>query len=311
MTQALRIEPGRSEAEHSMADGVGAHLDGVVPLPLGVHRRDGGCNFAVFSRHAAQVRLELFGAARDATPSATIELRRSGDIWHVWVADIGPGQAYAYRADGPHEPHEGHRFDRCKLLLDPYAAALAETGIWDFAAARGNADCSAQGRPPIAGDNAAVSPKCLVVTDHFDWQGDRPPRRPWTDSIIYEAHLRGLTVHPSSRVRHPGTFLGLIDKIPYLQELGVTALELMPVQEFNERELTRHDPHSGERLRNYWGYSTVAFFAPKESYAAAPAGGGQVGEFKTMVRELHRAGIEVILDASSTIPPRATRPVPP
>jgi isoamylase len=268
-----------------------------VPLPLGVHERGDGYNFAVFSRHATRVRLQLFLDARDSMPVETIDLHRSGDIWHVWVSGIRLGQAYAYRADGPYEPRQGHRFNPHKLLLDPNATALAATEIWDFAAARGG-DPPPRRRDlsPSTHDNAARTPKCLVVTDHFDWQGDDPPRRPWTDTIIYESHVRGLTAHPSSGVSHPGTFLGVVEKIPYMKELGVTALELMPVQEFNERELTRRDSRTGELLRNYWGYSTVAFFAPKESYAGAPGAGGQLREFKTMVRELHKAGIEIVLD---------------
>jgi len=136
----------------------------------------------------------------------------------------------------------------------------------------------------------------VVWYDHFEWQGDDLLRRPWTDTVIYETHVRGLTIHPSSGVRDAGTFRGVLAKIPYFKELGITALELMPVQEFNERELTRRNPHTGELLRNYWGYSTAAFFAPKERCASGTTRGEQITEFKTMVRELHRAEIEVILD---------------
>ena len=171
-----------------------------VPLPLGVYERGDGYNFAVFSRHATGVRLQLFLDARDAMPLETIDLHRSGDIWHVWVSGIRPGQPYAFRADGPYEPRQGHRFNPHKLLLDPNATALAGTEIWDFAAARGgNPAPPPRDLSPSAQGNAARTPKCLVVTDHFDWQGDDPPRRPWTDSIIYESHVRGLTDSPLFR----------------------------------------------------------------------------------------------------------------
>jgi glycogen operon protein len=213
------------------------------------------------------------------------------------VTGVRRGQAYAFRAAGPYDPVQGHRFNPHKVLLDPYATALAGTERWDFSRAFGfdpraplrDLSCSED-------DDAPWVAKSLVADRSFDWQEDRRPSRPWSDTVIYETHVRGLTIHPSSRVTQPGTFLGVVEKIPYLSDLGITAVELMPVQEFNEREVTHVNPLTGERLRNYWGYSTVAFFAPKETYSSRSFPGCQVAEFKTMVRELHRAGIEVVLD---------------
>ena len=265
-----------------------------VPLPLGAHQRGTGINFSVFSRHATKVSLLLFGDPQDHAPTSTITLHhqsnRTGDIWHLWVEGVGPGSLYAWRVDGPDAPEQGDRFNPHKILLDPYATALAGTDCWDFAGVCRNKHVQADE------DDAAVKPKCLVPDNRFDWQADRQPAHPWSETVIYETHVRGLTVHPSSGVRQPGTFLGVVEKIPYFQDLGVTAIELLPVQEFHENELIRCNPLSGEPLRNYWGYNTVAFFAPKESYASRKQAGAQVSEFKTMVRGLHAAGIEVILD---------------
>lgn len=271
------------------------------PIPLGTYKRDGGINFALFSRHATSVWLELFDSAKDSTPSATFELdprtHHTGDIWHIRVNGITEGQLYAFRVDGPYQPERGHRFNRNKILLDPYATALQGTSHWNFRKARGyDLTSPLKDLSYSKEDNAGQSPKCLVVDNDFDWRGDRPLKHHWSDTIIYETHVRGLTIHPSSAVDHPGTFLGVIEKIPYFKQLGITALELMPVQEFNENELERSNPLTGEPLRNYWGYNTVAFFAPKEQYSTQTSHGCQAVEFKTMVRELHRAGIEVILD---------------
>jgi glycogen operon protein len=139
-------------------------------------------------------------------------------------------------------------------------------------------------------------PKCTITGNRFDWLDDLHPRVSWSDTIIYETHVKGFSVHPSSRVKNPGTFAGIIEKIPYLKQLGITAIELLPIQEFNEYELYRANPLSGEPLTNYWGYSTACFFAPKSSYASHADAGGQVAEFRRFVKELHRAGMEVILD---------------
>lgn len=259
-------------------------------FPLGCSKDGSGQNIAVFSRHADRLELLLFDAAQyTGTPCFVFELdplcHRTGDIWHVRLDGLPAGLLYTFRAHGPIAPELGYRFDPHKLLLDPYAVALVGTDCWDFT-------CSGSDEPDIT-----TKPKCLVTdAGAFDWQGDCPIRRAWSDTIIYEAHVRGLTIHPSSTSSQPGTFLGVIDKIPHFQSLGITALELMPVQEFFENELTRINPQTGECLRNYWGYSTVAFFAPKESYSTRAFPGCQITEFKTMVRALHQAGIEIILD---------------
>ena len=277
------------------------HIDTGRPLPLGASEHEDGVNFAVFSRNATSVWLELFAEPEDAEPLASIKLdpwrHRTGDIWHVWVKGVSPGRLYAYRADGPYDPEKGHRFNRRKLLLDPYATALVGTAHWDYSRATGYDPASPEADLAASTlDNARWMPKCRVTSNHFDWQGDRPQRHAWVDTIVYEIHVRGFTIHPSAHTAHPGTFLGVIDKIPYLKKLGITAVELMPIHEFNPSELTRQTPLTGERRRNYWGYSTAAFLAPKEGYGTMSCPGCQVAEFKTMVRELHRAGIEVILD---------------
>jgi len=278
---------------------VSPNVDTGTPLPLGAHLRGMGANFAVFSRHATRISLLLFDDPRDLVPRSTIALdprcHRTGDIWHLWVDGIGLGSLYAWRVNGPYAPDRGDRFNRHKLLLDPYATALAGTDCWDFTCACGD-DITGQALSRSSKDDTGAKPKCLIPDDRFDWAGDRPPGRPWSDTVIYETHVRGLTVHPSSAVRNPGTFLGVVEKIPYFQDLGVTAIELLPVQEFYENELIQRNPLGGKRLHNYWGYSTVAFFAPKESYSSRKRAGVQVSEFKTMVQALHRAGIEVILD---------------
>jgi isoamylase len=272
-----------------------------VPLPLGTHEYGGGVNFAFFSRHATRVRLELFDHPEDPTPTRMIDLdaarHRTGDVWHVWVEGIRPGQLYAYRVDGPYQPEEGHRFNFNKLLLDPFATAISRLPNWDFSQAR-SYDLSAPERDSVCSkvDDAGAMPKCVFTHEHFDWHDARPLRHPWSKTVIYETHVRGFTVHPSSGVEHPGTYRGLMEKIPYLTELGVTAVELMPVHEFNEYQVTGINPQTGEPLRNYWGYDPVAFFAPQASYSSSGGLGQQKLEFKEMVRALHDAGIEVILD---------------
>ncbi len=272
-----------------------------LPLPMGTHAREGGVNFALFSRHATRVRLEFFDLPADAQPSLAIDLdpsrHRTGDIWHVWVSGIRHGQLYGYRVDGPHQPWIGHRFNFHKLLLDPCAKALSGTSGWDFEAARGYDPSAAERDLSFSEiDDAGTTPKCVFTDEPFDWQGDRPPNRPWTETVIYETHVRGFTIDPSSGVTHPGTYRGLVEKIPYLNELGITAVELMPVQEFNENQIKGIDPGTARPLRNYWGYDPLLFLAVKASYGSAGGMGGQLTEFKEMVRALHRTGIEVILD---------------
>jgi glycogen operon protein len=272
-----------------------------LPLPLGAHGSDGGVNFALFSRHASRVRLELFDQADDAASTRAIDLdparNRTGDVWHVWVQGLRSGQLYAYRVDGPYQPGDGHRFNFSKLLLDPFATAVSQRSHWDFGPARGYDPLAPEPDPERSSeDDAGTMPKCVFVHESFHWHDDLPPRRPWSDTVIYETHVRGFTVHASSGVAQPGTYRGLMEKIPYLQELGVTAVELMPVHEFNESQLSGSNPETGQALSNYWGYDSVGFFAPKAAYSSAGGQGQQTLEFKEMVRALHRAGIEVILD---------------
>ena len=240
-----------------------------VPLPLGVFAFDGGVNFAFSSRYATRVRLQFFDHVDDAKPSRSIDLDRerncTGDVWHVWIRGIPIGQLYSYRVDGPNDPQQGHRFQFDNNLLDPCATAI-------------------------------TSSKCVFTGEHFDWQGIHLPNRDWSETIIYETHVRGFTIDTSSDVKHRGTYRGLVEKIPYLRELGVTAVELMPVQEFNEQELHRINPNTGKTLTNYWGYDPISFFAPKGSYCSSGNQGQQKLEFKEMVLAFHRAGIEIILD---------------
>ena len=248
--------------------------------------RPGGVNFAVFARHAERVHLVL--SRRGHEPWAAEipldpRLNKTGDVWHVFVHGLSPDTLYGYRVFGPFAPHAGHRFNPDVVVLDPYATSISggqQWGVPDVPNGDGYTRFTRRGR--------------IEDDDEFDWEDDMPPGTPLARTVIYELHVRGYTRHPSSKVRHPGTFLGLCEKIPYLQSLGVTAVQLMPVLEFDELDQPRIHPGTGEPLKNYWGYSPLNFFAPKASYAALP--GQQVREFKQMVKEFHRAGIEVILD---------------
>jgi isoamylase len=272
-----------------------------MPLPLGATQRGTGVNFALFSRHATQVRLELFDQPQDSAPARSILLdaaqHRTGDVWHVWVEGIRPGQLYGYRVEGPYDPGEGHRFNPNKLLVDPFATALTRLEDWDFGPARGyDPSSSRMDLSYSERDDAGAMPKSIFTDEHFDWQGDQPLRHDASRTVIYELHVRGFTMHNSSDVDCPGTYRGLVQKIPYLKDLGVTAVELMPVQDFNEHDIVRVNPLTGEKLRNYWGYDPVTFLAPKASYAHSGGLGQQKLEFKELVKALHAAGIEVILD---------------
>ena len=271
------------------------------PLPLGIHEQGGGVNFALFCRDATRVRLELFDHPEDQVPAQVIDLdpaqNRTGDVWHVWVEGIGNGQLYAYRVDGPYRPSEGHRFNFKRLLLDPFAAAISRQPAWDFASARGYDSSTPElDLAPSKLDNSKSMPKCVFVNEPLEWNGDQPPRHPWSKTVIYETHVRGFTMHPKSGVAHPGTYRGLMEKIPYLKDLGVTAVELMPVQEFNGTSIARRNPQTGQLLKNYWGYDPVGFFAPKASYSSLGGLGEQKREFQEMVQAFHKADIEVILD---------------
>jgi len=247
-----------------------------------------GTQFAIFSRHATSVSLLLFDHPEDRDPAEEIlfnpEKNKTGDIWHLFLTGIKPGTLYLYRMDGPYEPEKGHRFNRNKVLLDPYAKALTGTFRWRLNETFGYDPASPYKDLSFntVFDPSGV-PKCIVIDDYFDWQEDRPLNYPLRHSVIYETHVRGLTASPSSGVKHPGTYLGVIEKIPYFKSLGITSLEFLPIMEFDEYEFRRKNPLTGEDLVNYWGYSTIAFFAPKGSYAATGSLGEQVTEFKTMV----------------------------
>lgn len=252
--------------------------------PLGATVCNGGVNFSLFARDCTGIELLLFAHVDDATPSRIITLdprhNRTYHYWHVFVPDIGPGQLYGFRVAGPFDPSRGMRFDPDKLLIDPYGRAVAVPAGYDRAAA-----C-------VPGDNVALSMKSVVADPRgYDWEGDMPLKRPYSRTIIYEMHVAGFTKHPSSGVQADkrGTYAGLIEKIPYLQDLGVTAVELLPVFQFDP-----HDAPSG--LCNYWGYSPISFFAPHAAYSSRKGPLGPLNEFRDMVKALHRAGIEVILD---------------
>ncbi len=233
--------------------------------------------FVVFSRRATAMRVLLYDTPLDPEPAEVVPLdgeqNRWGDIWSVFVPGIGPGQLYHLQAEGPFDPEQGFRFDGRARLIDPYAKALS-------------------GEFLPSPDGVVRPPKCVVVGDEFDWQGDRHLRRSLHETVIYEMHVRGFTRDKSSHVAHPGTYLGLIEKIPYLQSLGVTAVELMPIFEFPVTDWFGQP----EPRPDYWGYDPLALFAPHRGYAVRTEPGSQVREFKETVLALHRAGIEVILD---------------
>jgi isoamylase len=253
-------------------------------FPLGATLVDGGANFSLFSRSAAGIELLFFDRVDDARPSRVIPIDpfvdRTYHYWHVFVPGVQAGQIYGFRAYGPFEPDRGLRFDSSKLLLDPYGRAVGVPKHYSREAAR------------LKGENSAMAMK-NVVTDSkaYDWEGDLPLKRPWSRTIIYEMHVRGFTVHPSSGLPESkrGTYAGLVQKIPYLRQLGITAVELLPVFQF--------DPQDAPPGRtNYWGYSPVSFFAPHQAYSSRQEPLGAVDEFRDMVKALHRSGIEVILD---------------
>ncbi len=246
-------------------------------LPYGAKIHDGGIQFVVFSRSATAMRLLLYDNVDDREPADVISFDRYsdrwGDIWSIFVQDVGPGQLYHFQADGPHDPEKGFWFDGQARLIDPYASALA-------------------GRFQPSTDGIIRPPKCVAIDGYFDWEGDRHLRHDLSETVIYEMHVRGFTQSKSSQASYPGTYLGVIEKIPYLKSLGVSAVELMPVHEFPIHDILGQMP---ERP-NYWGYDPLAFFAPHRGYAVGSEPGCQVLEFKQMVKALHQAGIEVILD---------------
>ena len=253
------------------------------PQPLGATIVHGGVNFALFSRHATACTLVLFhrGKRRPFVEIPFPEAFRVGHVWAMVVFDLDIEDIeYGYRVDGPNRPHIGHRFNSRKVLLDPYARSVG--GVSEWGAALPKTDPM-----PFRG---------RVLLDDFDWQDDHQLEIPAENLVIYEMHVRGFTRHESSGVKFPGTYAAIREKIPYLLELGVNAVELMPIQEFDERENDFHNPATGEKLLNYWGYSTIDFFAPKSAYAAMGHLGMEADELKALVKLLHQNGIEVILD---------------
>lgn len=253
------------------------------PQPFGATIVPGGINFAVFSRHAVACTLALFHRG-ERKPFAEIPFPdsfRIGNVWAMVVFDLNYEEIeYGYRMHGPNRPHIGHRFNARTILLDPYARAVGGRSEWGA---------------PVPRDDPMPFRGRVLLND-FDWQDDHQLEIPAEDLIIYEMHVRGFTRHESSGVKFPGTYAAIREKIPYLLELGVNAVELMPIQEFDERENDFHDPTTGQKLLNYWGYATVDFFAPKSAYAAMGHLGMEADELKALVKLLHRHGIEVILD---------------
>lgn len=245
------------------------------PYPMGCTVYSDAVRFSLFSRHATRVWLVLFEGADDRKPIHEIAFdplrHRVGDMWSIYVKGLTEGAYYMYRLEGPHEPKSGHRYDAEAYVLDPYAKAFV-------------------------GDLHLGTMKGVVVRDEMDWSHDPHPRIPMEQTVIYETHVRGTTISPTSGVKHPGTYAGLIEKIPYLKELGVTAVELLPIHEFGENLLGRCSIQTGRELTNYWGYSNIGFFAPSGRYATTWAGRAPVDEFRQLVQALHDAGMEVILD---------------
>jgi isoamylase len=264
---------------------------GMIPVsaagqssPLGATVCSGGVNFSIYSRGASGVELLFFDCEDDVSPARVIRidpgLNRTYHYWHVFVPGVRPGQIYGYRAEGPYDPANGMRFDPAKVLLDPYGRGVVVPDNYSRDAAR------------KGGDNAATAMKSVVVDlSAYDWEGDAPLQHTSTRTIIYEMHVRGFTRHPNSSVTDKlrGTFAGLIEKIPYLQQLGITAVELLPVFQFDAQD-------SPPGLVNYWGYAPVSFFAPHHAYSSCQDPLGPVNEFRDTVKALHRGNIEVILD---------------
>ncbi|MFM7539919.1 MAG: glycogen debranching protein GlgX [Planctomycetota bacterium] len=244
-------------------------------LPLGASKSPRGVNFVLLTRHGTRVWLVISDVSGELIGEFPLHPRgnRTGDHWHIEVIGLPDTFTYGWRVDGPRDGR--HRFDGNRILFDPACTAIAGGHPW--------------GAVPL-------DRRSLFVRRPFDWQGDVPPCLPLEDSLVYELHVRGFTVHPSSMVAHPGTFMGLVEKIPHLKSLGVTAVELLPVHEFDENDCPFRDPDTGAPLRNFWGYNTIGFAAVKAAYASTGGTNGQIAEFREMVRAFHQAGIEVILD---------------
>ncbi len=270
------------------------------PAVLGASITAAGVNFAIFSRDARSVSLCLFVSDKAKQPYALIPFdpvaNRTGDIWHIELCGAKEGSLYLYKVDGPYEPTRGLRFNPNKYLFDPYAKAFTTGSVFRSYNAQHKQGFSANEGGELR--DLSDFPKCVVIDDAFDWEGDRPLNYPLEKTIIYETHLKGFTASASSGIAPEiaGTYKGFTQKAGYLKELGVTSVELLPVFEFDENENANSNPKTGKTLVNYWGYSTIGFFAPKTTYAADKTPGGPVREFKQMVKELHKEGIEVILD---------------
>lgn len=264
-------------------------VDPGLPHPLGAVPDEFGVNFSVYAGRATGVELLLFDDHEETEPFQTIPLpperHKTFHFWHVYVRGLAAGVHYAYRVDGQQDLHgHGDRYNPRKVLIDPYARGNTDT-LWNRGAA-----CSAD-------DNVATAMRSVVIDpEGYHWDGDHPLRRSHADTVIYEMHVGGFTKSPTAGVQYPGTFAGVIEKIPYLQSLGITAVELLPVFQFDPQEVGRISPETGTPLANFWGYSTVGFFAPHHGYCVYPEYATHLREFCDMVKALHRAGIEVILD---------------
>ena len=265
------------------------------PFPLGANWDGQGVNFALYSDNATAIELCLFDEDNNATESARIRVKeRTNHIWHVYIPGLTPGQLYGYRVYGPYDPPNGHRFNPNKLLIDPYAKAISGTIEWNdslFGYELGHPDADLSFNDE---DSAPYIPKAVVIDPRFDWEGDKLPRIPYHRTVIYETHVKGFTIlHPGIPEEIRGTYaaIGHPITIQYLKELGITAIELMPIHQFLLDKFL-----ADKGLTNYWGYNTIGFFAPDVRYASSGTKGQQVLEFKNMVKELHKAGIEVILD---------------
>ena len=270
-TKKLKVSGGRAQPLGATVDSDGA-----------------GVNFSIYSEYATAVELLLFADHDSPLPSDVVRLdpgvNKSFHFWHAHVSGVGAGQIYAYRMDGPTDTsRSGSRFNPNKVLIDPYALGNVNA-LWD------------RGHAVGPDDNVTCSMRSIVLDPgDYDWEDDRLPNVPMADTVIYEMHVRGFTRSPTSGVAHPGTFRGVVEKIPYLVDLGVTAVELLPIFDFDESQVLRAAP-DGTPLRNYWGYDPYGHFAPQSSYCNEPGEGSHLCEFRDMVKALHKAGIEVILD---------------
>ena len=271
-----------------------------APKTFGATICPNGVNFSLYSRDATKVQLILFEDENSVSPSQIIDLdsqkNKTGDVWHIFLEGAKAGTLYLYKVDGDYNPPEGLRFNHNKYILDPYAKGFTKGSVFRSYNKQHSEGFSINKGGEL--QNLSDFPKCVVIDDSFDWEDDKPLNYPLKDCIIYETHVKGFTASKTSGVEQEiaGTYKGFTKKIEYLKKLGITSVEFLPLFEFDENENPRINPRTGETLVNYWGYSTIGFFAPKTTYAADKSPGGAVREFKQMVKELHKAGIEVLLD---------------